>query len=102
FFLEKPQEEEPEKTNIESEVQSMVTVPIHQDTSSVPPMTTLVIDLIEILQQWMFEDKSCEAHEDHKNLFGALQKSLEHDYSNQLLSDLEATREKKRKKRDLP
>ncbi|GJR20931.1 hypothetical protein Tco_0969458 [Tanacetum coccineum] len=45
FLVEKPQEEEPEKTNTESEVQSMVTVPIHQDTSSVPPMTTPVIDL---------------------------------------------------------
>ncbi|GKB75340.1 retrovirus-related pol polyprotein from transposon TNT 1-94 [Tanacetum coccineum] len=45
FFVEKPQEEEPEKTNAESEVQSMVTVPIHQDTSLVPPMTTPVIDL---------------------------------------------------------
>ncbi|GKC89500.1 hypothetical protein Tco_1150149, partial [Tanacetum coccineum] len=45
FFMEKPQEDEPEKTNAKSEVQSMVTVPIHQDTSSVPPMTTPVIDL---------------------------------------------------------
>ncbi|GJX55114.1 hypothetical protein Tco_0285011 [Tanacetum coccineum] len=45
LFVEKPQEEEPEKINAESEVQSMVTVPIHQDTSSVPPMTTPVIDL---------------------------------------------------------
>ncbi|GJT87413.1 hypothetical protein Tco_1069130 [Tanacetum coccineum] len=45
FFIEKPQEEEPEKTNTESEVQSMVTVPIHQDTSSVPPITSSVIDL---------------------------------------------------------
>ncbi|GJU27206.1 hypothetical protein Tco_1165827 [Tanacetum coccineum] len=45
FFMEKPHEEEPEKTNAESEVQSMVTVLIHQDTSSVPPMTTSVIDL---------------------------------------------------------
>nr|GEU89107.1 hypothetical protein [Tanacetum cinerariifolium] len=42
FFVEKPQKEEPEKTNTESEVPSMVTVPIHQDTSSVPPMTTPV------------------------------------------------------------
>ncbi|GKC54963.1 copia protein [Tanacetum coccineum] len=41
FFMEKPQEEEPGKTNAEAEVQSMVLVPIHQDTSSVPPMTTL-------------------------------------------------------------
>nr|GEY47408.1 hypothetical protein [Tanacetum cinerariifolium] len=45
FLVEKPQEEEPEKTNTESEVQSMVTVPIHQDTSSVPLMTTPVINL---------------------------------------------------------
>ncbi|GKB91137.1 retrovirus-related pol polyprotein from transposon TNT 1-94, partial [Tanacetum coccineum] len=45
FFVEKPHEEEPRKTNAESKVQSMVSVPIHQDTSSVPPMTTLVIYL---------------------------------------------------------
>ncbi|GJR74804.1 hypothetical protein Tco_0087169, partial [Tanacetum coccineum] len=45
FFVEKPQEEEPRKTNAEAEVQSMFSVPIHQDTSSVPPMTTPVIDL---------------------------------------------------------
>ncbi|GJS75826.1 hypothetical protein Tco_0725707 [Tanacetum coccineum] len=36
---------EPDKSNTEAEVQSMVTVPIHQDTFSVPLMTTLVIDL---------------------------------------------------------
>ncbi|GJY47444.1 retrovirus-related pol polyprotein from transposon TNT 1-94 [Tanacetum coccineum] len=45
FFVEKPQEEEPWKTNVEAEVQSIVSAPIHQDTSSVPTMTTLVIDL---------------------------------------------------------
>ncbi|GJX98529.1 hypothetical protein Tco_0355548 [Tanacetum coccineum] len=45
FFVEKPKEEEPGKTNAEAEVQSMVLVPIHQDTSSVPLMTTPVIDL---------------------------------------------------------
>ncbi|GJS22707.1 hypothetical protein Tco_0451339 [Tanacetum coccineum] len=45
FLVETSQEDEPEKTNTESEVQSMVTVPIHQDTSFVPLMTTLVIDL---------------------------------------------------------
>nr|GEU36934.1 integrase, catalytic region, zinc finger, CCHC-type, peptidase aspartic, catalytic [Tanacetum cinerariifolium] len=111
FFMEKQQEEEPGKTNVKAEVQSMVSVLIHQDTSSVPPMTTLVIDLTidlfvvdmkEILQQRMFEDKSYEAHEDHKNLYDTLQKSLECDYSNQLLSDLEEARQKKRKRRDLP
>ncbi|GJT15643.1 retrovirus-related pol polyprotein from transposon TNT 1-94 [Tanacetum coccineum] len=48
FFVEKPQEEEPGKTNAETEVQSMVSVPIHQDTSSVPSMTTSVIDLTKL------------------------------------------------------
>ncbi|GJT11085.1 E-beta-farnesene synthase [Tanacetum coccineum] len=43
FLVEKSQEDEPEKTNTEAEVQSMVTVPIHQDTSYVPLMTTPVI-----------------------------------------------------------
>ncbi|GJX55658.1 hypothetical protein Tco_0285555 [Tanacetum coccineum] len=50
----------------------------------------------------MFEDKSYEAHEDHKNLFDALQKSLERDYSNQLLVDLDEARMKKRKRRKSP
>ncbi|GKA95227.1 E-beta-farnesene synthase [Tanacetum coccineum] len=45
FLVEKSQEDEPKKTNTESKVQSMVTVPIHQDTSYVPLMTTPVIDL---------------------------------------------------------
>ncbi|GJT88610.1 retrovirus-related pol polyprotein from transposon TNT 1-94 [Tanacetum coccineum] len=45
FLVEKSQEDEPEKTNTKSEVQSMVTIPIHQDTSSIPLMTTPVIDL---------------------------------------------------------
>ncbi|GJU63449.1 hypothetical protein Tco_1245284 [Tanacetum coccineum] len=181
FLMEKSHEDEPEKAIIDSEVQSMVTVPIQQDTSLVPPMTTSVIDLTtsqcdsstihaplltstattttiattttlppppqpqqsttesillqriavneivtdavdwamqaplrarfsdlptvdmkEILQQRMFEDKSYEAHEDHNNLYEALQKSLERDYSDQLLSDLKEARKKKRKRRNVP
>ncbi|GJT04775.1 hypothetical protein Tco_0839237 [Tanacetum coccineum] len=42
FLAEKSQEDEPEKTNTEA-FQSMVTVPIRQDTSSVPLMTTLIL-----------------------------------------------------------
>ncbi|GJX87035.1 hypothetical protein Tco_0337809 [Tanacetum coccineum] len=60
------------------------------------------VDIKEILQQWMFEDKSYEACEDYKKLFDALQKSLEHDYSNQLLSDLDKDCQKRRKRRDVP
>ncbi|GJW02014.1 retrovirus-related pol polyprotein from transposon TNT 1-94 [Tanacetum coccineum] len=215
FFVEKPQEEEPGKTNAEAEVQSMVSVPIHQDTSSVPPMTTLVIDLTksqsdsplptstakistittittlppplqstidpilvhrigkleqhivdliqnnlaqeerldkhgyrlyklknlniphqvskavveivtdvvdwamqallrarfrdlptvdmkEILQQRMFEDNIYKTHEVRNDLYEALQKSVELDYSNQRLADQEEARKKKRKTRESP
>nr|GEU98497.1 hypothetical protein [Tanacetum cinerariifolium] len=47
-------------------------------------------------------DKSYEAHEDHKKLYDTLEKSLERDYSDQLLSDLEEARPKKRKRCDVP
>ncbi|GJZ37883.1 hypothetical protein Tco_0584074 [Tanacetum coccineum] len=40
-------EDEPEKTNTEAEFQSMVTVPIHQDTPPVPLMTTPVMDITD-------------------------------------------------------
>nr|GEY62041.1 hypothetical protein [Tanacetum cinerariifolium] len=60
------------------------------------------VDMKEILHQRMFTDKSYKAHEDHKNLFDTLQKSLERDYSNQLLSDIEEACQKKRKRRELP
>ncbi|GKE20034.1 gag-pol polyprotein, partial [Tanacetum coccineum] len=187
FFVEKPHEEELGKTNAETEVQSMVLVPIHQDTSSVPLMTTPVIDLTtittdpilisrigeleqhmadliqnnlaleerldkqgtrlynlenlnipykvsqtvdeivtdavdwamqaplrarfrdlpivdmkKIVQQRMFEEDSYKAHTIHNDLYEALQKSLELDYSNQRLADQEEARKKRRKRRDVP
>ncbi|GKC34796.1 hypothetical protein Tco_1047180, partial [Tanacetum coccineum] len=177
FLEERSQEDEPEKTNTESEVQSMVTVPIHQDTSSVPLMTTLVIDLTrigeleqhmadllqdnlaleerlekhgsklyklenldiphqvskavdeivtdaidwaiqaplkdrfrdlveadmkEILHHRMWETKSYKAHEDHKNLYEALEKSMNRDHSDQLLTDLAEARRNKKKRHESP
>ncbi|GKB18048.1 hypothetical protein Tco_0851971, partial [Tanacetum coccineum] len=45
FFNDKSTEDEPGKLNVEAEVVSMVTVPIYQASSSVPPMSTPVIDL---------------------------------------------------------
>ncbi|GKE16002.1 hypothetical protein Tco_1423579, partial [Tanacetum coccineum] len=143
FFMEKPHEEELGKTNPRVEVQLMVSLPIHQDTSSVPPMTTPFIDLTksnlseahsqavdeivtdavdwamqapfqarfrdlptvdmkEILQQRMFEDNSYYAHDVHNDLYEALQKSLELDYTNQRLADQEEARKNRQKRRDLP
>ncbi|GJY88478.1 hypothetical protein Tco_0503106 [Tanacetum coccineum] len=42
---DKSAKEELRKANMEAEVESMVTVPIHQASSSVPPLSTPVIDL---------------------------------------------------------
>ncbi|GKB01571.1 hypothetical protein Tco_0829615 [Tanacetum coccineum] len=47
FIANKSQEDEPGKTSNEAEVQSMVSVPILQDTSSAPLMTTPIIDLCD-------------------------------------------------------
>ncbi|GJS98514.1 hypothetical protein Tco_0819684 [Tanacetum coccineum] len=50
----------------------------------------------------MFEDDSYKANNVHKDLYEALQKSLELDYSNQRLADQEEARKKRRKRRDAP
>ncbi|GJT63138.1 hypothetical protein Tco_1006671 [Tanacetum coccineum] len=41
------------------------------------------VDMKEILQQRMFEDNTYKTHEVHNDLYEALQKSVELDYSNQ-------------------
>nr|GEZ09742.1 hypothetical protein [Tanacetum cinerariifolium] len=45
FFNDKPSEADNEKTTVETKAESMVSVTIQQDTSSIPPMTTPIIDL---------------------------------------------------------
>ncbi|GJT26066.1 hypothetical protein Tco_0906341 [Tanacetum coccineum] len=45
FINDKPTEEEPGKANVETKVESMVTILIHQASSSVHPLSTPVIDL---------------------------------------------------------
>ncbi|GJW01247.1 hypothetical protein Tco_1556498 [Tanacetum coccineum] len=45
FLSDKPMKEEPRKATVETEAESMVTVPIHQASTSVPPLSTPIIDL---------------------------------------------------------
>nr|GEU49483.1 copia protein [Tanacetum cinerariifolium] len=47
FFNDKPSEADNEKTTAETEANSMVSVIIQQDTSSISPMTTSIIDLTQ-------------------------------------------------------
>ncbi|GKA77202.1 hypothetical protein Tco_0783663 [Tanacetum coccineum] len=60
------------------------------------------VDMKEILQQRMFEDNTYKTHEVHNDLYEALQKSIDLDYSNQHLVDQEEVRKKKRKRRESP
>ncbi|GKB81878.1 hypothetical protein Tco_0948773 [Tanacetum coccineum] len=57
------------------------------------------VNMKEILQQRMFEDNSYKAHDVYNDLYEALQKSLELDYSNQRLADQEEAHKKRRHKR---
>ncbi|GKE90030.1 hypothetical protein Tco_1567505 [Tanacetum coccineum] len=192
FFNDKPSNVENEKTTAKTEAESMVSVKIYQDTSTIPPMTSPMIDLIsrldspnehrplpaiatatattttsittlplppqpqqsttysilikrigeleqhmvdlvskavdeivtdavdwaiqdplrdrfsdlpeanmkEILHHRMWETNSYKAHEDHKKLYEALEKSMDRDHSNQLLTDLAEARRKKKKRHD--
>nr|GEW81767.1 retrovirus-related Pol polyprotein from transposon TNT 1-94 [Tanacetum cinerariifolium] len=105
FFIEKQQEEDPGKTNakaerideLEQHMANLLQYNLALEESDLP-----AVDIKEILQQQMFEDKSYKAHEDQKKLYDALEKSKERDYPDQLLSDLEEARQTKRKRCDVP
>ncbi|GJT25624.1 hypothetical protein Tco_0895561 [Tanacetum coccineum] len=59
-------------------------------------------DMKEILHNQMWESKSYQAHEDHKMLYEALEKSMARDNNDQLLFDLAEARKKKKKRQDSP
>ncbi|GJV56025.1 hypothetical protein Tco_1457030 [Tanacetum coccineum] len=57
-------------------------------------------DMKEILHQRMWETNSYKAHEDHKKLYEALEKSMDRDHTDQLLTDLVEARRKKKRRHD--
>ncbi|GJX18875.1 hypothetical protein Tco_0221552 [Tanacetum coccineum] len=59
-------------------------------------------DMKEILHHRMWESNSYQAHEDHKQLYEALEKSMARDHTDQLLTDLAEARKKKKKRHDSP
>nr|GEU51275.1 hypothetical protein [Tanacetum cinerariifolium] len=59
-------------------------------------------DMKEILHQRMWEIESYKTHEDHTQLFEALEKSMNHDHSEELAQDLAEARKKKKKSRKSP
>nr|GEW34218.1 E-beta-farnesene synthase [Tanacetum cinerariifolium] len=59
-------------------------------------------DMKEILHQRMWETNSYKTHEDQKMMYEALEKSMNHDHSEELAKDLAEARKKKKKIRDSP
>nr|GEW39480.1 hypothetical protein [Tanacetum cinerariifolium] len=59
-------------------------------------------DMKEILHQRMWETESYKTHKDHKQLFEALEKSMNRDHSEELAQNLDEARKKKKKSRESP
>nr|GEY59030.1 hypothetical protein [Tanacetum cinerariifolium] len=59
-------------------------------------------DMKKIIHQRMWETESYKTHEDHKQLFKALEKSMNYDHSEELTQDLAEARKKKKKSRESP
>nr|GEX21432.1 hypothetical protein [Tanacetum cinerariifolium] len=59
-------------------------------------------DMKEILHQRMWETDLYKSHEVHMQLFEALEKSINHDQSEELAHDLAEARKKKKKSRESP
>nr|GEZ18362.1 histone deacetylase 14 [Tanacetum cinerariifolium] len=59
-------------------------------------------DMKEILHQRMWESDSYKSHEDHMQLFEALEKLMNRDHSEKLAQDLAEARKKKKKSRESP
>nr|GEY67277.1 monodehydroascorbate reductase [Tanacetum cinerariifolium] len=59
-------------------------------------------DMKEILHQRMWESNSYKSHEDHMQLFEALEKSINRDHSEELTHDLTEARKKRKKGRESP
>nr|GEX76777.1 hypothetical protein [Tanacetum cinerariifolium] len=58
-------------------------------------------DMKEILHQRMWETDSYKSHEDHMQLYEALEKSMNHDNSEELAKDLAKVRKKKKSRESL-
>nr|GEU55548.1 retrovirus-related Pol polyprotein from transposon TNT 1-94 [Tanacetum cinerariifolium] len=123
FFNDKPSETDNEKTTAETEAESMMSVTIQQDTSSIPLMTTPIIDLTSrpdslnvhrpLQARATKTTTTTTTHppppQPQQSITGsmlmkhiALEKSMNRDHTDELLKDLAEARKKKKKSRDSP
>nr|GEV39253.1 hypothetical protein [Tanacetum cinerariifolium] len=98
-----------ERLDIHQQVSKAVSEVVTEaiDWAMQAPLRTRFKDLLEanmkeILHQRMWESKSYKSHEDHMQLFEALEKSMNRDQSEELTQDLAEARKKKKKSRESP
>nr|GEW57863.1 reverse transcriptase domain-containing protein [Tanacetum cinerariifolium] len=90
---ESPKEHQQLKATTTNTTTTTITLP--------PPQATL--EQLDIPQQVSIaESDSYKSHEDHMQLFEALEKSMNRDHSEELAQDLAETRKKKKKSRESP
>ncbi|GJX52915.1 hypothetical protein Tco_0281284 [Tanacetum coccineum] len=108
FFMEKPHEEESRKTNAEIQVhladliQNNLALEERLDKQGTQIYNLENLNIPYKVSQAGDEIVTDAALEIHNDLYEALQKSLELDYSNQRPADQEETHKKKRKKHAAP
>nr|GEU51931.1 hypothetical protein [Tanacetum cinerariifolium] len=112
FFSDKPSEADNDKATAETKAESMVSITIQQDTSSIPPMTKPIIDLTSrpkspkvqhlLKRIGKLEHIMSNLIQDNKKLERSLEKSMNHDHSEELLKDLAEARKMKKKRCDSP
>nr|GEV31414.1 copia protein [Tanacetum cinerariifolium] len=95
FFNDKPTKEEPDKTNMETKVKSMVTVLIHQ-------AELLEADMKEILHQRNFKSGSYKSLLEHVTLYEALEASMERANRDEFLAEKDKSRKRHRDDQDHP
>nr|GEX24891.1 hypothetical protein [Tanacetum cinerariifolium]GEX25074.1 hypothetical protein [Tanacetum cinerariifolium] len=107
--LESPKEHQQLKattTDITTTITTTTTLPPpqapQQSTTEAIMVKRIEADMKEILHQRMWESDSYKSHEDHMQLFEALEKSMNRDHSEELTQDLAKARKKKKKGRESP
>nr|GFB70326.1 hypothetical protein [Tanacetum cinerariifolium] len=127
FFNDKPSEAENEKTTAKTKAESMVSIIIYQDTSAIPSMRLLVIDLISRpdspndhrplptttnaikapLENCFRDFPKADIKEIlHQQMWETnsykAEKSMNRDHTDELLTNLAEARRKKKKRHDSP
>ncbi|GKB84676.1 hypothetical protein Tco_0956948 [Tanacetum coccineum] len=86
-------QKEPGKANVETELNPLVTVPIRQASSSVPPLSTPIINL---------SPPKPVSHPDHITLYEALEVFMQRENNDELHASLTKSRKRRRDDQDPP